>query len=143
MHLPFEFLIIVFIQVFIRFLCWSINNVSHWEKRCVVGSLTIEVCRCVNHLHGLQITENLRALLNQSYISTNITKMPCWNKCWIKNSKKIKNHVGWKKIVLDENLIARKCFSQHFQVQLTQFSSWIGLFLVSSNIWFLWRHSEC
>ena len=37
-------------------------------------------------------------LLNGSNISLNITKMPCWMKCWIgltehKNSKKRKNHV--------------------------------------------------
>ena len=31
---------------------------------------------------------------------------------------------------------------QHFQAHSTQFSSWIGLHLVSSNISFLWRHLE-
>ena len=49
-----------------------------------------------------------------------------------KNSKKKK-----KKKVLDENLITTKFFIQHFQTHPTQFSRWIGLLLVPSNISFL------
>ena len=73
----------------------------------------------------------LKALLNRSNIWSNITKMPCWMTCWIgltegKNSKKRKYHVGWRKIVLDENLIGSKFFIQHFLAHSTQFSCWIG-----------------
>ena len=81
----------------------------------------------------------LKAFLNRFNISSNVTKMPCWMKCWIdlterKNSKNRKNPVGWRKIVLDENLMASKFFIQYFQAHSTQFSWWIGLLLVSSNI---------
>ena len=72
----------------------------------------------------------LKALINRSNISSNIAKMPCWMKSWIrlterKNSKQRKNHVRWIKIVLDENLIASKLFIQHFQAHPTKFSCWV------------------
>ena len=59
----------------------------------------------------------LKALRSRCNISSNMTKMPCWMKCWIslterKSSQKRKNHAGWRKIVLDENLIASKFFIQ-------------------------------
>ena len=85
----------------------------------------------------------IKALLNWPNISSNITKMRCWMNYWVglniglterKNSKKRKNHVEWRKIVLDENLIASTFFIQHFQAHPAQFSGWIGLLLISSNI---------
>ena len=60
------------------------------------------------HSNILKITLVLKALLNRPNISSSVTKMPCWMKCWIgltewKNSKTKKksccmkkNRVGWK-----------------------------------------------
>ena len=50
--------------------------------------------------------------------------MPYWMKCWIgltrrknsKKKKKKKNHIGWRKIVSDENLIASKFLSNFFRL---------------------------
>ena len=48
-----------------------------------------------------------------------------------------KNRVGWK---FDSKQVFNPTFSQ---AHPTQFSCWIGLRIVSSNISFLWRHFEC
>ena len=42
-----------------------------------------------------------------------------------KNSKKRKSHIGWRKIVLDENLIASKFLIQHF-LRLIQHNFHVG-----------------
>ena len=75
----------------------------------------------------------LKALLNCFNISSNITKMLRWTKCCIgltelKNDKKRKTYVWWRKIMFDENLIARKLFLQHFQPHPThQHNFYVGL----------------
>ena len=51
--------------------------------------------------------------------------MPCWMKCWIgltesENSKRRKKYVRWRKIVLDESLIASEFLIQHFQACFIQ-----------------------
>ena len=71
-----------------------------------------------------------KALLNRFNNSSNMTKMPCCMKHWIrlterKNSKKRKSHIGWRKIVLDENLIAGKFLIQHF-LRLIQHNFHVG-----------------
>ena len=77
---------------------------------------------------GISYMPGVKTLLNWSNISSNITKILCWMKCWIglterKNSKgkkkrKRKTHDEWRKIVLNKNLIASKFFIQHFQAHL-------------------------
>ena len=88
---------------------------------------------------GISYMPGVKTLLNWSNISSNITKIPCWMKCWIglterKNSKenkkkrKRKNHDEWRKIVLNKNLIASNFFIQHFQAYL--------IFILDHSSWF-------
>ena len=57
----------------------------------------------------------LKALLNRSNISSNITKISCWMKCWIslteKNSKKRKNSCWMKKNLIHSRVLPRRDFS--------------------------------
>ena len=85
----------------------------------------------------LQLSRNrmrleLKAGANQSNISSNITFLPCWMKCWnsLRNYKIYKVSKKKKKIMLDEigcSLLQNKIPSNMFQRKSMNFPCWTGL----------------
>ena len=86
--------------------------------------------------HHSVVTLSLKAGANQFNISSNITFLPCWMKCWngLRNYKIYKVSKNKKKIMLDEVCSRAKFHPACFDVKVWIFHGGLVWWGVSSNI---------
>ena len=124
---------------------WYVRKIS--LKTNIYPLLRTRTCACQG-LRNVTFSEyfvyvlnewSLKAGANQSNISSNITFLPCWMKCWngLRNYKIYKVSKKKKKIMLDDvgwSLFQNKISSNMFRRKSMNFPCWTGLAGCSYNI---------